>query len=169
MTGYVSNQTITFEKAYKRAVVDLYVQFYLEDETEANDLYREMLNVNREVVIDAINSLSLEEFKEWVSNSFNLQKEQEIPLILVKAVGNSASQKSDILASTLGSIKSFKAIMDDSSVQGFYIIIEGATGEDLKLKMTIRSDKSVKPDRPPSNVGRLGQMGMLKFQYSGIK
>ena len=84
--------------------------------TEANDLYREMLNVNREVVIDAINSLSLEEFKEWVSNSFNLQKEQEIPLILVKAVGNSASQKSDILASTLGSIKSFKAIMDDSSV-----------------------------------------------------
>jgi hypothetical protein len=163
------NASNYFSKAYKKAVVDLYVQFYLEDETEANDLYREMLNVNREVVIDAINSLSLEEFKEWVSNSFNLQKEQEIPLILVKAVGNSASQKSDILASTLGSIKSFKAVMDDSSVQGFYIIIEGATGEELKLKMTIRSDKSVKPGRPPSNVGRLGQMGMLKFQYSGIK
>ena len=153
---------------YRRAVVDLYVQFYLEDETEANDLYREMLNVNREIVIDAINSLSLEEFKEWVFNSFNLQKEQEIPLILVKAVGNSASQKSDILASTLGSIKSFKAIIDSSSVQGFYIIIESATGEELKLKMTIRSDKSVKPDRPPSKVGRLGQMNMLKFQYSGI-
>ena len=163
------NASNYFTKTYKRAVVDLYVQFYLEDEIEANDLYREMLNVNREVVIDAINSLSLEEFKGWVFNSFNLQKEQEIPLILVKAVGNSASQKSDILASTLGSIKSFKAVMDDSSVQGFYIIIEGATGEELKLKMTIRSDKSIKPDRPPSNVGRLGQMGMLKFQYSGIK
>ena len=154
---------------YRRAVVDLYVQFYLEDETKANDLYREMLNVNREVVIDAINSLSLEEFKKWVFDNFNLQKPQEIPLILVKAVGSNATQKDDKLATNLGSIKSFKAVMDDSSVQGFYIIIEGATGEELKLKMTIRSDKSVKPGRPPSKIGRLGQMNMLKFQYSGIK
>ena len=158
-----------FSKEYRRAVVDLYVSFYLENEEEANVLYREMLNVNREVVIDAINSLSLEEFKKWVFDNFNLQKPQEIPLILVKAVGSNATQKSDVLATTLGSIKSFKAVMDDSSVQGFYIIVKGTTDEELKLKMTIRSDKSVKPDRPPSNVGRLGQMGMLKFQYSGIK
>lgn len=163
------NSNNYFEKNNKRAVVDTYVQFYLEDTAAADNLYREMLNVNREVVIDAINSLNLEEFKEWVSSSFNLQKDQEVPLILVKAVGNTATQKSDILATTIGSIKSFEAIMDDSSVQGFYIIIKGATDEELKLKMTIRSDKSVKPGRPPSNVGRLGQMGMLKFQYSGIK
>ena len=163
------NSSNYFEKSNKRAVVDIYVQFYLEDKTSADNLYREMLNINREVVIDAINSLSLEEFKEWVSSSFNLQKDQEVPLILVKAIGNTATQQSDVLATAIGSTKSFKAVMDDSSVQGFYIIIKGATDEELKLKMTIRSDKSVKPDRPPSNVGRLGQMGMLKFQYSGIK
>lgn len=157
-----------YQKSHRKAVNDLFIDFHLSNESQSNEMYKEMLNINRSLVTEAINKLSVEEFKNWITNNFNLQKDDlEVPLILVKAVGDTAVQKGDPLALAIGAVNNFNAYVNNDSVQEFIINIKGA--EELNLKMTIRSDKSVKPGRPPSNTGRLGMMGMLKFQYSGIK
>ena len=162
------NSTNYFERSFRKQVNDLYIEYYLNDQSKADDLYREMLNINRKIITDAINELSIEEFKNWITGNFNLQKDDlEVPLLLVKAVGNNAVQKDDPLALAIGGVTQFKAYVDSSSVQDYIISLKGV--EDLDLKMTIRSDRSVKPGRAPSSTGRLGMMGGLKHQYSGIK
>jgi len=162
------NSANYFERSYRKQVNDLYIEYYLNDQSTADDLYREMLNINRKIITDAINELNIEEFKNWITSNFNLQKDDlEVPLILVKAVGNNAVQKGDPLALAIGGVTQFKAYVDSSSVQDYIISLKGVT--DLDLKMTIRSDRSVKPGRAPSSTGRLGMMGGLKHQYSGVK
>ena len=175
------NSSNYFERSFRKQVNDLYIEYYLNDQSKADDLYREMLDINRKLITDAINELSIEEFKNWITGNFNLQKDDlEVPLLLVKAVGNNAVQKDDPLAlaiggvdtweflrGSIGGVSQFKAYVDSSSVQDYIISLKGAT--DLNLKMTIRSDRSVKPGRAPSSTGRLGMMGGLKHQYSGIK
>jgi len=153
----------------KTGVIEKYVELFLENQTVADNLYREMLNVNREVVCDAINSLKINEFKDWVKERFNLQKPQEVPLILVKAVGNSAEQKSDDLATVIDTVSSFKAVINKSSVQEFFIVLNAPNIDQTVLKMTIRSDSGVREGKKPGKQGRLGKMHMLKFQYSGKK
>ena len=102
-----------------------------------------MLKVCREHFCDIVNSLSLDEFKDWIKNNFNLQDAKEkVPLILVKAVGKTAEQKNDDLASLLPLINNFKAYLNKSSVQEWLIDIE--TPEEKKtINMNIRSDSGV--------------------------
>ena len=55
-----------------------------------------------------------------------------------------------------------------NSVQEYLIDIHSA--DDKKtLKMTIRSDSGVRPEKGTSGQGRLGQYLQLKMQYSGIQ
>ena len=61
-------------------------------------------------------------------------------MILVKAVGNSAEQKSDDLATVIDTVSSFKAVINKSSVQEFFIVLNAPNIDQTVLKMTIRSD-----------------------------
>lgn len=153
----------------KNEVTSLYVTYFIHHQKEADELYNQMLLVSRQQICDVINRLSLKEFKDWIRNNFNLQSNKvEVPLTLVKAVGKTASQKSDDLASLLPSIKKFKAYLNKSSVQGWFIDVHTPDVE-KRLVMTIRSDSGVREEKKPSQQGRLGKYTMLKLQYSGIQ
>ena len=146
----------------------LYLDFYLQDETTANELYVKQTLLSRRYFCKAINSLSIDDFKNWVSSSFNLQKKGEtVPLILVKAVKDKAEQKGDKLASLLPLVTKFDAYLNKSSVQEWFIDIDTPT-EQKKLKMTIRSDAGVRKGKKLATLGRLAKFSSLKMQYSGV-
>ena len=100
-------------------VTKAYVDYYVEDESGANELYKEML-VGDDIV-------------------------DIIPLIT-----------------------RHYAYLNKSSVQEYLIDVHSP--EDKKtLKMTIRSDSGVRPEKGTSGQGRLGQYIQLKMQYSGVQ
>jgi len=153
----------------KNEIRQLYLDYFLENQKQADELYAEMLKISRQQFCKAVNSLSLQEFKEWLMVHFNLQnKKEKVPLILVKAVGSTAEQKGDSLAEILPLIDDFKAYLNTSSVQEW--LIDVFTPDEKKtMKMTIRSDSGVRAGKKVSQLGRLGKFTMLKLQYSGLK
>tara|TARA_Y100001963_G_C6726434_1_gene421682 strand:- start:239 stop:1348 length:1110 start_codon:yes stop_codon:yes gene_type:complete len=150
-----------------KKVTQLYVDYYVENESEANELYKEMLVVCRQHMCKVINNLNTEEFIDWVQNTFNLQRKgEEVPLVMVKAVGNTAEQKGDDIVDLIPLVNKHHAYLNKNSVQEYLIDI--FTPDDKKtLKMTIRSDSGVRPEKGTSGQGRLGQYLQLKMQYSG--
>jgi hypothetical protein len=152
-----------------KEVTKLYVDHYVENETEANELYREMLVVCREHMCDVLNKMGIKDFIDWVQETFNLQRKgDEVPLIMVKAVGNTAEQKGDDIVDMIPLLTKHYAYLNKSSVQEYLIDIHSP--DDKKtLKMTIRSDSGVRPEKGTSGQGRLGQYLQLKMQYSGIQ
>ena len=156
-------------KSNKNEIRQLYLDYFLENQKQADELYVEMLKISRQHFCKAVNSLSLQEFKDWLMVHFNLQKKKEkVPLILVKAVGDKAEQKGDSLAEILPLIDDFKAYLNTSSVQEW--LIDVFTPDEKKtMKMTIRSDSGVRAGKRVSQLGKLGKFTMLKLQYSGLK
>ena len=152
-----------------KEVTKKYVDFYLENEEEANVLYREMLVVTRENFCKVLNSMSTTNFIEWVKNTFNIQRKgEDIPLILVKAVGSTAQQKTDDIADILSLVTKHYAYLNPNSVQEYFIDIH--TSKQRKtLILTIRSDSGVRAEKGTSGQGRLGQYLQLKMLYSGVK
>ena len=150
-----------------KEVTKLYVDYYVENQTEADVLYHEMLIVCRQHMCKVINNMSTEEFINWAQETFNLQRKgANVPLVLVKAVGTTAEQKSDDVVDILPLINNHHAYLNKASVQEYLIDI--FSPEDKKtLKMTIRSDSGVRPEKGTSGQGRLGQYLQLKMQYSG--
>ena len=144
-----------------------YLDFFLDNETEANNLYVIMVKIQREHFCKMLNKLSIEDFKNWIFNNFNLQKPQTVPLVLVKAVGATAEQKGDDLASLLPLVTRFHAYLNTSSVQGWFIDID--TPDEMKrLELTIRSDAGVRAGKSLAKLGRLAKFTRLKMQYNGI-
>ena len=152
-----------------KEVTKLYVDYYVENETDANELYREMLIVCRQHMCNVINKMDNDTFIDWVKETFNLQRKGEkVPLIMVKAVGNKAEQKGDDIVDLIPLINKHHAYLNKNSVQEYLIDI--LTPEDKKtLKMTIRSDSGVRAEKGTSGQGRLGQYLQLKMQYSGVQ
>ena len=144
-----------------------YLDFFIDNETEANNLYVIMVKIQREHFCKMLNELSIEDFKNWIFNNFNLQKPQTVPLVLVKAVGVTAEQKGDDLASLLPLVTRFHAYLNTSSVQGWFIDID--TPDEMKrLELTIRSDAGVRAGKSLAKLGRLAKFTRLKMQYNGI-
>ena len=50
-----------------------------------------------------------------------------------------------------------------------YLIDIHTPDEKKTMKMTIRSDSGVRPEKGTSGQGRLGQYLQLKMQYSGVQ
>jgi len=150
-------------------VTKAYVDYYVEDESGANELYKEMLVVCRENMCGVLNKMKTLDFIEWVQTQFNLQrKDDKVPLIMVKAVGMNAEQKGDDIVDMIPLITRHYAYLNKSSVQEYLIDVHSP--DDKKtLKMTIRSDSGVRPEKGTSGQGRLGQYIQLKMQYSGIQ
>ena len=156
-SNYIKNKDVT--KAY--------VDYYVENEREADKLYHEMLVVARENMCAVINKMDTPAFIEWCKETFNLQRKKEkIPLILVKAVGTTAEQKGDDIVDLLPLVTKHHAYLNTNSVQEYFIAIYTPTDRKA-LKMTIRSDSGVRPEKGTSGQGRLGQYLQLKMQYSG--
>ena len=158
-SNYVKNKEVT----------KLYVDYYVENQTEADELYKEMLIVCREHFCKILNDMDNDSFIEWVRNTFNLQrKDDEVPLIMVKAVGMKAEQKGDDIVDMIPLLTNHYAYLNKSSVQEYLIDIH-TPDEKKTMKMTIRSDSGVRPEKGTSGQGRLGQYLQLKMQYSGVQ
>ena len=114
-----------------------------------------------------INKMGTPAIIEWWKEDLNLQRKKEkIPLILVKAVGTTAEQKGDDIVDLLPLVTKHHAYLNTNSVQDYFIAIYTPTDRNA-LKMTIRSDSGVRPEKGTSGQGRLGQYLQLKMQYSG--
>jgi len=152
-----------------KEVTKLYVDHYVNATTEADELYKEMLVVTREHFCAELNKLNIKDFINWVQETFNLQrKDDEVPLIMVKAVGNNAEEKGDDIVDIIPMATRFYAYLNKSSVQEYLIDIHSPNNKKT-LKMTIRSDSGVRPEKGTSGQGRLGQYLQLKMQYSGTQ
>ena len=102
------------------------------------------------------------------SNFIKNKDVTKVPLIMVKAVGMNAEQKGDDIVDMIPLITRHYAYLNKSSVQEYLIDVHSP--DDKKtLKMTIRSDSGVRPEKGTSGQGRLGQYIQLKMQYSGIQ
>jgi hypothetical protein len=151
----------------KAAVRQAYLDYYLDNTTDADTLYAVMVRISREKFCEQLNTLSLDDFKSWVEANFNLQKPQNPPLVLVKAVKKTAEQKGDDLQAILPLVTGFNAKLNTKSVQEWFIDLETPEGS-KRLSMTIRSDAGVREGKKLAGLGKLGKFTSLKLQYNGI-
>ena len=126
--------------------------------------YQVLTKICREELCKVVNK-NVQATKEWIRKEFRLQVEQEVPLIVVKAVRNTASELGDPLPRFLPKVTKVKAYLNPNSVQEWFIDIM-SNKKKLTLKMTIRSDSGFRPEKPK---GKIGKFNMLKLQYSGVK
>ena len=135
--------------------------------SDAMDSIASKILLKNNIEVDTKTNLQPDEFVDWAQETFNLQRKGEkVPLVLVKAVGMTAEQKSDDIVDMLPLTNKHHAYLNKNSVQEYLIDI--FTPDDkASLKMTIRSDSGVRPEKGTSGQGRLGQYLQLKMQYSG--
>tara|TARA_R100001163_G_C5032062_1_gene172015 strand:- start:55 stop:1155 length:1101 start_codon:yes stop_codon:yes gene_type:complete len=128
-------------------------------------LYVRMNTICRNLLVDMINK-DVNATKEWIREEFRLEKKNvEVPMILVKAVGKTASSSAtDPLAEFLPAVQKTKAYLKSGSVQEWFIDIMGSNNQKMTLTMTIRSDSEY---REQKQKGKLGAFTMLKLLYRG--
>ena len=163
----ISNVATKSNFVKNKEVTKLYVDYYTKNQKAADELYKEMLVVARQQFCKVLNKMSTKEFIKWTQETFNLQRKGEtVPLVLVKAVGNTAEEKGDDIVDVIPLVNKHHAYLNKNSVQEY--LIDVFTPNDKKtLKMTIRSDSGVRPEKGTSGQGRLGQYLQLKMQYRG--
>ena len=157
-----SGDRSSINKTLERKLID----FFLVDPKSFDFLYQVQNKVCRETLCDLINS-SFDTTRQWIYEEFRLEKKgEEIPLVLVKAVGKQASEQGDKLAVFLPKATKFHAYLKPNSVQEWYIDVMDNDNNKLTLEMTIRSDSEFRPSKPK---GKLGKLTQLKLLYRGVK
>jgi len=132
-----------------------------------DELYQIQNKVCRQHMCDMINK-NQQATKDWIGQEFRLQTEgssDEVPLTLVKAIGNKADEQGDKLAKFYPKITRVKAYLNTSSVQEWFIDVY-AGQKKLTLLMTIRSDSEY---REAKQKGKLGAYMQLKLLYRGYR
>jgi hypothetical protein len=152
----------------KDEIKDSVYKQFVKSEKKFNDLYGIQNKVCREHLIKLINK-DFDSAKQWIKEEFRLSgdkpKKDEVPLILVKAVNNKATELGDNLAKLHPKITKIKARLNSSSVQEWFIDV-ASKKEKLTLLMTIRSDSEFRKDKQK---GKLGAYMGLKLLYRGYK
>lgn len=143
------------------------LKLFLSNPKKFDDFYNIQNKVCREHMCNMINK-DLKATKQWIKEEFRLQtpgSSEDVPLILVKAVGNSASEQGDKLAKIFPKIDKVRAYLNPSSVQEWFIDVHSGRNK-LTLLMTIRSDSEY---REAKQKGKLGAYMGLKLLYRGYK
>ena len=164
ITSIASKSNYTSKKL---EIKKLYVQWDDQNKELSTQLYHEQALASRQKMCSVLNSISTEAVKQWILEEFRLEKkDQEVPLVLVKAVGMKAEVKGDSLAAIHPLIIKHHAYLNSSSVQG-WIIDVFTDSTKLTLKMVIRSDAGVRLDKDISKLGQLAKFTQLKLLYLG--
>ena len=148
-------------------VVKAVLRQFKRSEKKFDELYQIQNKVCRQHMCDLINK-DLEATKEWIGQEFRLQtpgSSDEVPLTLVKAVGNRAEEQGDKLAKLYPKINKVKAYLNTASVQEWFVDVH-AGNQKLTLLMTIRSDSEY---REAKQKGKLGAYMGLKLLYRGYR
>jgi hypothetical protein len=144
---------------------DAMLNLFKNDPEEFDRLYKIQNDVSKQAICDLINS-SVKVTKQWINEEFRLEKPQEVPLILVKAVGTKAEEQGDKLVNFLPKVTKVHAYINKNSVQEWFIDVMDAKGKKLTLLMTIRSDSEYRAEK---RKGKLGALAQLKLLYRGVK
>jgi hypothetical protein len=144
---------------------DALLKLFQSDPKEFDRLYQEQNNTSKQILCDLINS-SVKVTKEWINEEFRLEKPQDVPLILVKAIGTKAEEQGDKLVNFLSKVTKVHAYINKNSVQEWFIDILDSKGKKLTLLMTVRSDSEYRKEK---RKGKLGALAMLKLLYRGVK
>ena len=144
-------------------LVEKVLDLFEADPKKFDAFYIEMNKVCREHLVGMING-NLNATKAWIKEEFRLQEQDvEVPMILVKAIGNKAdSSSTDPLRDILPKVTKVKAYLKSGSVQEWFIDVMANGSEKLTLSMTIRSDSEY---RKSKQKGKLGAYMMLKLLY----
>ena len=148
-------------------VVSAVLRTFKQKKTLFEKLYVEQNKLSRLQLVNMINS-NFNTSLEWIENEFRLEKpkeEEEVPLILVKATGTSASEQGDKLAKIFPKITKLRAYLNTASVQEWFIDVFSGK-EKITLLMTIRSDSEY---RESKQKGKLGAYMQLKLLYRGYR
>lgn len=160
-----SNDRTSTNKEMVKALVKLWTKSGGDKPNNAFDKsYQVLTKVCREEICNIVNK-NVRATKEWIRKEFRLQKEQEVPLIVVKAVKDTYRELGDPVPRFLPKVTKVKAYLNNNSVQEWFIDLISARKK-LTLKMVIRSDSGFRPEKPK---GKIGKFNMLKLQYSGVK
>lgn len=147
-------------KILEKKLIDLFEY----DPVLFDNLYQKQNTISRQILCDLINS-SVAVTKKWINEEFRLEKAQEVPLVLVKAIGEKAEEAGDPLVSFLPKVNKVKAYLKKDSVQEWFIDVSNGK-KTLTLLMTIRSDSEFRASKPK---GKLGKLVMLKLLYRGVQ
>lgn len=134
------------------------------NEKKFDELYQIQNKVSREELCKMINR-DVNATKKWINEEFRLEKPQKVPLVLVKAVRENATEQGDKLVNFVSKITKVKAYLNKNSVQEWFIDVSDKAGNTLTLKMAARSDAGFRRTSPK---GKLGKLVMLKVQYFGV-
>lgn len=146
-------------------LVEKLIDFFEADPVGFDKLYGVMNKVCREKLCEVINK-DIKATKQWIDEEFRLEKAgEEVPLVLVKAIGRKSKIAGDPLVDMLPKATKIKAYLNPSSVQEWFIELS-AGSEKMILMMTIRSDSEFRRAKPK---GKLGSFVGLKLLYRGIK
>lgn len=157
----LSGKSVIINKILVKKLID----FFKVDPEGFDELYQEQNKISRQAICDLINS-SVEATKQWINEEFRLEKRQEVPLILVKAIRDTVEETGDKLVNFLPKVTKVHAYLNKQSVQQWFIDVFDKKNKKLTLVMTIRSDSEFRPQKPK---GKLGKLVMLKLQYNGVK
>lgn len=149
------------------AVVAAVLRQFKKSEKKFDELYQVMNATCRRHMIKMIND-NQKAAKQWIKEEFRLELPAapgEVPLVLVKAVGNTADEQGDKLAKIFPKITKIHARMNNNSVQEWFIDVFYGKKK-LTLLMTIRSDSEY---REGKQKGKLGAYMGLKLLYRGYK
>jgi len=139
--------------------IQIIESFKQQKNTEYEKLYDKMLEICRDSVIEAINKSK----KDTIAYLYKqvLKKDENVPLVVVKAYGKDYKMVTDedVLEGFIPKTTKIVASKSASSKQEWYIDLK-AKGETLRMKMTIRTNKS-----PPDN--KIGQGFNLSIKFNG--
>lgn len=146
-------------------LVEKLIEFFEVDPKGFDELYGIMNKTCRQKLCEVINN-DMQATKEWIDQEFRLEKAgEDVPLVLVKAVGSKWKIDGDPLVDMLPKATKIHAYLNPNSVQEWFIdLISGKSK--LTLMMTIRSDSEFRRAKPK---GKLGSFVGLKLLYRGIK
>lgn len=129
--------------------------------TKYEALYDEMLEIIRGAIISTVNS-NMKDTIAYIEKQV-IKKEQEVPLLVVKAYSKSYKMVTDedALGKFLPRVTSIKAYPSATSKQNWHIDLFSSRTEKLTMNMTVRSNKT-----EPEN--KVAQGFNLAIKFNGI-
>lgn len=148
------------ESAYKIKSIDTIEEFREENPQEYEKLYDEMLETCRSAVIKEVNR-NMRDTVQYIIKQV-LKKDDNVPLVVVKAVGKSYKMVTDedALENFLPTVKSIKAVKSSSSKQEWFIDLKN-NKEQIRMKMSIRTNQ-------PAPKNKIAQGFNLAIKFNGL-
>lgn len=148
------------ERANKSKSLDMIDEFKRKNPSQYEDMYDQMLELVRDHIIMQVNK-NKEDALKYIQSQV-LKKDENVPLVVVKAVGTKYKfvTDEDAIETLMPQITQVKAYKSDSSKQNWFIDLV-TRDQKITMNMSVRSNKS-----PPEN--KIAQGYNLAIKFNGL-